>query len=1293
MARLPAARPLFAVAVMLLVLSSTSSSSYPCPGDPSSVSKYRVTVNANHSLQEVARMISNHTLITINTSWVIISSPVEFSHLSGITLDGQGATITCSSAEGGLVFHNMQQLCLTNFTLSNCSMLHNSTNQNVDSDKNPSYFMMSVAAYINRCQDLVIRGIRVANNSGIGMVILDANGTVLITGSHFTQNKVRTGSFIPGGGGLYIEFTLCPSNIFPGSSEPCRNHHNRDSNYRIEHCTFMANEASVDIVRSSYWHMYSGGHVVLGSGGGMAVFFNGNASSNTITIDNCLFIRNRASISGGGLRVLFNGQASQNNVIITRASFEGNTCRDCTGGGATLSYLGFLCEENTMVLSDCNFTENSAVVGGGLYISSTRGRNYMERNKYKIENCEWNRNVALYGAAIDIRPQLWHNEISGYPSAVLFFSCSFSNNRVLPDKGGHPGTGILYVTGLTIEVMSSLNFTNNNGSAICLDNAILQTTSECYLKFIGNFGYRGGALSLSGSAWISIRGPGDVTMVFVNNTAQYEGGAIAAFFRDKVAAIVSHLCFIQCLPRSNISDKVTFVFQNNRASLYRGSHTTMRTTSCQYSNGNIAFANTMQLCKRQCQWDNSQTDHQVERLFGECTMCNATVHVLDHDKQPYSITSLISNITIDQSEAPLPFVPGKETVINLQALDEFGQKKCTADYKVSLSNAFGKISLDHHFSDTDTNTVRLFGDPGSKADLTFASVSELGVVTSAKVRLVECPPGYFHSSTNDDVGSCVCGSQPSHAAGRPYYSQIRRCNNEKFSAILENGAWGGYINESRPTPKNFRTATCPYGYCNGNRDTELPSASLLLDNPQIVCANSRKGLVCGECSNNTTVFFHSDTYHCGETKLCSWGPVFYLLSELLPLTLFFLIVIGFSIDFSTGGLSSFILFAQIQSQLLFGIANININSNYHGIRAFYWLYNIIYGFFNLEFFRLEPLAFCVWNGATPLDMQALLYVSTLYALLLVIGLVIIFNCCSCCLCWHRMMLWKRKKGLSVSVTHGIVTFLTLCYAKCSKTTFCILTISHLKGVKGGEKETRVYYYALLDYFSSQHLIYAIPALVILVTFVIIPPLLLMAYPVCYQVMSLCHVSETRVGLGLTRWIEKLKPLLDAFQSCFKDRFRFTAGLYFLYRIFVPAVYAVTNDILSFYSILEIFFVCALTFHCIIQPYLRKRDNIFHALILANLAIINGLYMYNYTRLQKDSQETKIFIAGIQLLFIFLPLLVGIGYLFTKFALAQLSSPLPFSRRRSRQNECLIHEIEEEVLPARLLGISDEVKED
>ena len=85
----------------------------------------------------------------------------------------------------------------------------------------------------------------------------------------------------------------------------------------------------------------------------------------------------------------------------------------------------------------------------------------------------------------------------------------------------------------------------------------------------------------------------------------------------------------------------------------------------------------------------------------------------------------------------------------------------------------------------------------------------------------------------------------------------------------------------------------------------------------------------------------------------------------------------------------------------------------------------------------------------------------------------------------------------------------------------------------------------------------------LTTIVAIPPMLLILFPLILQLLSFCGLSESRVAVWISShiWTIRLKPVLDSFQACFKDRFRFFAGLYFMYRVAIFAAYAFSKNIM------------------------------------------------------------------------------------------------------------------------------------
>ena len=63
--------------------------------------------------------------------------------------------------------------------------------------------------------------------------------------------------------------------------------------------------------------------------------------------------------------------------------------------------------------------------------------------------------------------------------------------------------------------------------------------------------------------------------------------------------------------------------------------------------------------------------------------------------------------------------------------------------------------------------------------------------------------------------------------------------------------------------------------------------------------------------------------------------------------------------------------------------------------------------------------------------------------------------------------------------------------------------------EGPQKQgARVFYYGKLTYFHGDHLRYAIPAAFALVLMTIMPPILLLSYPLCYKILSFFRLGES-----------------------------------------------------------------------------------------------------------------------------------------------------------------------------------------
>ena len=311
------------------------------------------------------------------------------------------------------------------------------------------------------------------------------------------------------------------------------------------------------------------------------------------------------------------------------------------------------------------------------------------------------------------------------------------------------------------------------------------------------------------------------------------------------------------------------------------------------------------------------------------------------------------------------------------------------------------------------------------------------------------------------------------------------------------------------TDDSFRTSNCPVGFCTSWKDN-YNLEILLSKDPSIdevskeVCNENHLGRVCSRCKKNMSVFYHTQyTFNCKKEKYCSWGIVLYILSEIVPVTILFLLVILFDIKLTSGALNAFIFYTQIFETLQINANNLIDFTREAGI--FLEILNFITSFFNLKFFAHSELSFCLFKGATSLNIIAFNYVTVIYSLLLVVLTVALMNTRLNTLYKCIQKIKGRKTYISQSIIHGLSGFLVICYARSTKISLQILTSVTLFGKNKSREEKVVFYYREFDYFKGDHLPYAIPAVFVLIFMGLLPPLLLLSYPLCYKVLTLLGI--------------------------------------------------------------------------------------------------------------------------------------------------------------------------------------------
>jgi hypothetical protein len=260
---------------------------------------------------------------------------------------------------------------------------------------------------------------------------------------------------------------------------------------------------------------------------------------------------------------------------------------------------------------------------------------------------------------------------------------------------------------------------------------------------------------------------------------------------------------------------------------------------------------------------------------------------------------------------------------------------------------------------------------------------------------------------------------------------------------------------------------------------------------------------------------------------------------------------------------------------------------------------------------------------------------------------------------------SSKGSVKSTMIHGLSTFFVMCYSQCAKVTLFILYPGLVHSIGRNRLSPVVFYHGDFEYFDNDHIKYALPAFMFAIALVLIPPLLLVVYPLCYKVLALLHIEETRCISILCQILplERMKPMFDSFQSCFIDKYRFFAGLYFFYRLVAHLSFLITDSLTKFYIALEVQLIVMLTLQAITYPYRRRWHNIIDVLLFANLAVINAMTTYNYKKSKERNVDTSIInvVSAIQTILVLIPFVCVVC-----FVIIHLVLKVKKARRRSEE---------------------------
>ena len=440
---------------------------------------------------------------------------------------------------------------------------------------------------------------------------------------------------------------------------------------------------------------------------------------------------------------------------------------------------------------------------------------------------------------------------------------------------------------------------------------------------------------------------------------------------------------------------------------------------------------------------------------------------------------------------------------------------------------------------------------------------------------------------------------------------------------------------------------CPFLYLNLTEDLGvmwLPDNISEL-NSYMCSSHNRKGQVCSECIDGYGPSLTSLGYECRECNGKWQGLCLFFLVEFGPITIFYLVVFVFQINFTSAPVTSFLMYSQI---VLFELTLRTAHSIRIALVSFPTLIRVIatfYGIWSLDLLWYIVPPFCVTNKINLIDLLFIQQVCAFYPFFLI---ALTWVCIELHGRNFRLLvcLWRPFHRCVVHLRKGLDTkadmvdvFSSFFLLSCSKLVYQAITVIacrdiNLTNMSVNSIESIIYVTEDLSIncFSAKHLAYSVVSIVIFVLFVFLPVLLLMLYPTkfCGRCLSKCKLGG-RSQMVLFTFVEK-------FYGCYRDGLsggkdmRSLSGIHFLLRFFCFIGWRFFSilklaDHDSFYKILGL--MAASTFIAYVQPYKKRYMNIIDVLLVLYVTL------FYFAGEQLSTLKYPVFI----IVYLFLPMLI------------------------------------------------------
>ena len=804
--------------------------------------------------------------------------------------------------------------------------------------------------------------------------------------------------------------------------------------------------------------------------------------------------------------------------------------------------------ENAEIL----FLNNIATHGGALYFFNMCKMIFRQNSISSFIN---NR-ALLHGGSIFTKEyssiafmeesKVTFNRNAGKTGGTLYAEyalITFNNNSVVrfDNSRSSENGGVIYSSNSTVlfKGISIITFTSNtatvNGGALYFDtNSNVSFSDNTYEVFENNKALHGGAICASSNSNITFKEYS--TALFKNNSAYIDGGAINIFTNSSFT--VKDYTAIQ-FNANNAQYGGAMYFDTTHSSLVINRNMKFSNNIAKFAGSAIFFDSTM-FCNRSCLYSRIIRNESYNFIASppSTLVISDPAVCIDDDTEMECNKYLLRNVML-----------GEEINVPATVLDYFNHSTYRVRFLlhyVPYQNYSLSGLTEFLLSSGSISGITIKGNKSLTKPLNCSiniilhkdrNLGRKQISVNLTIELTPCHLGFWQYP---NLESCECYNA----------SDFVYCSGS--TSTIKRGYWFGSIKENKPT-----VTFCPINYCNFTcceTSNGYYHLSPLRDNQ---CRSHRTGPACGSCKDGYTLSF--DSTECVDVDNCTAGQtvLVILLTVIYWIVMFTLVFAIMYYKVGIGYLYSITYY--------YSIVDILLSQNIHASRGLYLTTTILSSFSKTTPQFLGEL--CLTTGMSGIDQQFIHYIhpSAVIIILVIISLIA-----------------RRSRRISTIISRGIIHVICLLLLL-SYTSIASTSLLLMKSLKFLDID-KVYTYPSpdIEYLHGRHLAYAIVAMLCTVSIVIGLPLLLTLEPFLNHKINFI----------------KIKPILDQFQGCYKDKFRYFAGYYMICRLIVIAIVTgnSSNNFVANYMLVIACGVIALV-HVIVKPYNNETLNKFDGIIL------------------------------------------------------------------------------------------------